>query len=189
MPNYIKRYRNAIPPNLCQQLIQRFLKDTRVELDPQPTYSKRTFLNISQLPDWKDLTVKLDDHANMTTRKYFMKPGFVLSDVPDKWENDGYVLARYAPGDTCALHYDGQIGISPNNGLRLATQLFYLNTLISGGSTHFPLQKLHIQPVQGTAIMFPVSFSYPHEVLRSNKERFVLQTWITDPDYIVLLRH
>ncbi len=124
--------------------------------------------------------------SNEVMRQYFNKPGKTFSDVPDRWGNDGFVLARYDEGDTCALHYDGQSGIPPHNELRLVTQLFYLNDVKSGGETYFPLQKVKIKPELGKAIVFPVSFTYPHEVLVASSSRYVLQTWITDPDYVVL---
>lgn len=193
MPQYIKQFPKAIPEGLCKRLIARFDADARIKSDPQPHYSTRKYLNISFEEEWQSLTREITKYADKTTVRYFNKPGNMLSVVPDNWGNDGYVIARYGAGDMCALHYDGQNGVAPHNGLRLATQLFYLNTIEVGGETHFPLQKVKIKPEQGKCIMFPVAFTHPHEVLKVRKTspslaaaRYVLQTWITDPAYVVL---
>jgi len=69
--------------------------------------------------------------------------------------------------------------------LRLATVLFFLNSA-EGGELEFPLQETSIEPVQGRGIMFPVEASYPHRVREARSDRFVLQTWLTDPRYAVV---
>ena len=185
MPQYVKRYPKALPASLCRRLIERFNLETNLKRDPQPLYSTRKYFNISLGPNWRDLDTDVLRYSNQLMHRYFNKPGCVPSDVPDKWGNDGFVMACYSIGNICTLHFDGQSGYPPHNNLRVATQLFYLNDVEIGGETHFPLQKLKIKPEEGKCIVFPVSFAYPHEVLKATVPRYVLQTWITDPDYFV----
>ncbi|RYZ54113.1 MAG: 2OG-Fe(II) oxygenase [Proteobacteria bacterium] len=37
-----------------------------------------------------------------------------------------------------------------------------------------------VKPVQGTMVIFPAQITHPHEVLPTQSERYVLQTWVTD---------
>src|SRR5690606_26793381 len=95
----------------------------------------------------------------------------------------------YGLGDACIPHVDGQCTVAPQNGLRLCTVLFYLNDVESGGETSFPLQSVRVQPRRGRAVVFPVGFTHPHEVLPpTSGARYIMQTWITDPRQVVHLR-
>ena len=105
--------------------------------------------------------------------------------VQARWGNDGFLIARYSPGDTCILHVDGQCAVPPQNELRLATFILYLNTLKEGGETVFPLQEEKVCPKTGQVVMFPPVHTHPHEVLASKETRYILQTWITDPAFVI----
>ena len=107
--------------------------------------------------------------------------------VPE-WGDDGFVMACYDVGHKCVLHVDGQSFVEGQNQLRIATFLFYLNTVDKGGETHFPLQKVKVKPEKGKAILFPPMHTHPHEVLRTSSPRYILQTWITDPSLMVVSR-
>jgi hypothetical protein len=84
------------------------------------------------------------------------------------------------------MHIDGQTADDHHNTLRIATLLFYLNDVDDGGETYFPLQNLKVKPKTGRAVVFPVGFTHPHEVLKTESPRYILQTWITDPNFKVI---
>lgn len=188
MPQHIKIYENVLPAPLCSRLIAKFDSDGRVQPDPQPSYSTRDYLNISQCVDWLGINAELCRYVNQTTAAYFARPDELAHGAYHEWSDDGYVVSRYNVGDTCILHIDGQSAVVPNNGLRLATLLFYLNDVESGGETSFPMQGIKVQPRRGRAIMFPIGFTHPHEVLPATSQRYIMQTWITDPNFVVQLR-
>ncbi len=183
MPRYIKVFENVLPIDLCDKLIAKFNKDDRVESDPQPDYSGRTYLYVSDKPDWLELVRKVEPIANDLVLKYFDS---INSGLPD-WFDDGYVLARYAPGDSLILHDDGQCSDPGRNGLRVATLIFYLNTS-PDGATAFPNQDVRVESVQGRALIFPAMLTHPHEVAPVKADRYILQTWITDPGLAVVER-
>lgn len=185
MSRYIKIFDRALPPALCQELIKLFEVDKHVEQDPQPDYSRRRYLNTSLYPEWKRPLSKVARVTDDLVRRYFTLPKGFESVTPPDWLDDGYILACYDTGDTCILHVDGQNPNPPNNGLRIATVLFYLNTIAKGGETHFPLQHKKIKPQVGRAAIFPPSLSHPHETLPAGEKRYILQTWITDPALVV----
>lgn len=178
----------GLSPELCKKIIERFEADKRVQPDPQPDYSTRKYLNVSECGDWSALNVQVAKRANEITREYFKRPRFLRAATHEEWADDGFVVSRYDVGDACIMHVDGQCPVAPQNGLRLATLLFYLNDVEDGGETWFPLQDLKVKPARGRAVMFPVGFSHPHEVLKATSARYILQTWITDPHMVVTAR-
>lgn len=188
MAQHIKVFEDALPADVCAEVIRRFEADTRVQPDPQPDYSTRHYLNVSQCRDWLGLNATLCRYVNDMTAAYFHREGPLANATHHEWIDDGYVVSRYDVGDTCILHVDGQCSVSPQNGLRLATLLFYLNDVPEGGETTFPMQDVKIAPRRGRAIMFPVGFTHPHEVLVAKSTRYIMQTWITDPHFVVTER-
>jgi hypothetical protein len=188
MPQFIKVYQHALTPEFCQKVIAKFDADARVQPDPQPDYSTRKFLNASECPDWAAINATFCRVANDLIADYFSRDDEIQGATHQEWSDDGYVVVRYDPGDDVIMHVDGQCSVEPNNGLRLATLLFYLNDVDDGGETYFPLQKQKVKPEQGKAIMFPVAFTHPHSVLRAGSKRYIMQTWITDPELLVFHR-
>jgi hypothetical protein len=83
------------------------------------------------------------------------------------------------------MHIDGQTTEEPHNGLRIATLLIYLNDVPEGGETCFPMQGVAVKPERGKAVMFPVGFTHPHSVVKATSKRYIVQTWITHPAFVV----
>lgn len=189
MPRYIKTFENAIPSDLCQELVASFEKDERVKADPQPEYSTRRYLFLSDKPEWGKRCMALAGLANGLVENYFDRPDHMCETRPAQWIDDGYVMACYDEGATCALHADGQCSEEPYNGHRIATLLFFLNDVDEGGEIHFPMQEIKIKPKKGRAIIFPPGYMHPHEVLAPQQKRYIVQTWITDADLVVQNRN
>jgi hypothetical protein len=188
MPRYIKQFANALSSEYCQSLIDRFERDERVAVDPQPEYSTRSYLNISQQFDWLREVQRITRQADPLLAEFFRLPEGYRAAEPKEWLNDGFVIARYRPGDRCALHDDYQSPVPPANGLRLATMIFFLNDVKSGGELHFPAQDVKVKPQLGHAVVFPAQLTHPHEVLPPDSTRYVIQTWVIDPQLVVLER-
>ncbi len=188
MPRYIRQFADALTPEYCQKLIDRFEQDQRVQVDPQPEYSTRYYLNISEQFDWLREVQKVTQYADPLLAEYFRLPEGYRSVETSEWLNDGFVIARYQPGDICALHDDYQSPVPPSNGLRLATMIFFLNDVEVGGELHFPVQDVKVRPRQGHAVVFPAQLTHPHEVLAPQSTRYVLQTWVVDPNLVVIER-
>lgn len=187
MPQHVKIYDQAVPADLCERIMQRFDQDGRVSADPQPDYSTRSYLNISQQADWGGISREVCQVVNSLMSRYFERPEHLAHGTYHEWSDDGYVACRYGVGDTCILHIDGQTAVEPHNTLRIATVVMYLNDVPVGGETYFPLQDLKVSPQQGRAVVFPVGYTHPHEVLVATSPRYIVQTWITDPNFVVNL--
>ena len=186
MPQHIKVYDDILSPAFCEAAIARFDADKRVKPDPQPDYSTRKYLHLSRCVDWLSVGSELCRKSNELLSEYFARPDELMAATHHEWSDDGYVMARYDKGDACIMHVDGQCSVEPNNGLRLATVLYYLNDVPEGGETWFPLQDVKLRPARGRAVVFPVGFTHPHSVLATKSPRYIIQTWITDPNLFVL---
>jgi len=187
MPRYIQVYENVVSKEICEKLMAKFDSDARVTKDPQPDYSTRNYLNLSLHSDWLAPVFPLIEASNNIAEKYFARPeGLEESGIED-WMDDGFIMAKYSKGDDLVLHVDGQSAEEPNNGLRLASLVFFLNNC-QGGETHFPLQEVTIKPSQGSAVIFPPGHTHPHEVWPAKTNRYIVQTWLTDPQYKVMFR-
>lgn len=188
MPRYVKILDNSLTPAFCQELIDRFEADPEVLDDPQPHYSTRSYIKLGSSRAWGRIIQKATQLADPLIADYFRLPPPFEGVGHREWMNDGWVLARYRVGDACIFHDDAQSAEAPSNGLRLATMIFFLNTVEEGGELHFPLQDLKVQPVQGRAVIFPAQLTHPHEVIATGQLRYVLQTWVVDPDLMVVAR-
>jgi hypothetical protein len=178
---YIRTFDNALNPHYCKKLIEKFDQDKHVQADPQPDYSRRLYLEISQQPAWLTLLSTLVVTTNELAAAYFSMPQAPRDLVVPDWSDDGYVMAKYQKGDDLALHADGQSTEFPHNGLRIATALYFLNDC-EGGELYFPIQDIRISPKLGSAVFFPPDHWFPHEVLRTKTSRYIAQTWLTDPE-------
>jgi prolyl 4-hydroxylase len=188
MPQYIKIFNDILTPEICNNLIKRFDEDERVDVDPQPDYSTRNYLSLSIYSDWLSEVIPLVEASNEIAQEYFKRPEGLEESGLEEWMDDGFIMSRYAPGDSLVLHVDGQNGEEPNNGLRVASLVFFLNDC-EGGETNFPLQKKQVKPAQGAAVIFPPGYTHPHEVLEAKTPRYIVQTWLTDPNYKVVYRN
>ncbi|MBC7531730.1 MAG: 2OG-Fe(II) oxygenase [Oligoflexus sp.] len=188
MPQYIKHIPNAIPVEFCKALMAKFDQDPRVKDDPQPEYSNRRYLNISEQMSWIKEMTKSTQYADPHIADFFRLPEPFTDKSIAEWINDGFIVAKYSEGDACGFHDDHQSPIEPANGLRYLTVIFFLNDVPEGGELHFPVQGVKIKATQGTMVIFPAQITHPHEVLPTKSERYVLQTWVTDVNLKVVLR-
>lgn len=188
MPHYIRQIPNAIPKAFCEALIAKFEADTAVKADPQPEYSKRVYINISEQFSWIKEMTKATQIADPHIADYFRLPEPYTAASIGEWINDGFIMAKYSAGDICGFHDDAQSPDEPSNGLRYLTVIFFLNDVPEGGALHFPVQGVKIQPKQGTMVLFPAQLTHPHEVLAVKDKRYVLQTWVTDVNLKVVAR-
>ncbi len=188
MPRYIKVIPDAIPVAFCDALIQKFDGDKAQQLDPQPEYSTRKYINISQQMSWIKELNKATQLADPYIADYFRLPEPFTEKGLAEWINDGYIVAKYAKGDACGFHDDSQTPVPGENGLRYLTVIFFLNDVPEGGELHFPVQGVKIKPARGTVVLFPAQLTHPHEVLATLSDRYVLQTWVTDVNLMVVER-
>ena len=96
---------------------------------------------------------------------------------PAKYGLEEFRIKCYNDDDCFSPHVD--VG-DRNSSKRFLAFLFYLNDNFDGGNTEFRLpQKQVIKPEQGSVLMFPPTWQYPHEgkpVLAGTK--FIMSTYL-----------
>ena len=188
MPRYIRTFPNALDQETCNRLISKFEESKGVKADPQPEYTTRRSLFLTGELSWASECMDLVNKSFPLVDQYFERPPELAETRPCEWLDDGWVMACYDQGATCAVHADGQNAEGPYNGHRIATMLFFLNDVPEGGEIYFPLQDIKIKPEAGKGLIFPPGYHHPHEVLPPKTARYVAQTWITDAEMIIQKR-
>jgi len=97
---------------------------------------------------------------------------------PEKYGVEEFRIKCYNEDEDCfSPHVD--VG-DANSSKRFLAFLFYLNDNFDGGNTVFKLPEKHIiTPEQGSVLMFPPTWQYPHEgkpVIAGTK--FIMSTYL-----------
>lgn len=77
-------------------------------------------------------------------------------------QSSGYELLRYREGERFGEHVDIVRG-HPELAHRRLAFVAFCNYVENGGRLVFPRQNLRIAPEPGLAVIFPASFTHPHE--------------------------
>ena len=127
-------------------------------------------------PDLKFVDDVLFDIFGSALRRYVLDLGELGKFVSNAGisEDEGYSFLRYLPGDFYILHTDNNTRKQP----RTLSGILVLNDNYEGGELHFPLQDLILKPEAGTVILFPSSFTHPHQVKPVlSGVRYSVTTW------------
>lgn len=186
---YIYLRKNALPNLLCEEIITFF--ENNKKLQNHGTTLGGINKNIK---DTTDIYINMDDtksHSietiNLTKviqheliyhlHEYYKNINVVFSNEFDKLhkiklEVPGFLIQKYEKGiGKYEYHNDFHI---KNNKQRIITFIFYLNNVDVGGETEF--MSVHkIQPIKGTILLFPSTWTYHH---RGNVP-------ISNPKYII----
>ena len=182
--------RNALPSDLCQDIIQRFRHDDRksqgvttsgeVNLDVK----KSMDLSISNLDEWEQIDAKLFTSLAEHLEEYTKTMIRIIDQ--DLWTNQvqdsGYNIKRYRPGDYYNWHVDSQT----NGGwVRTIACIWYLNDVIKGGETEFAFGQ-KIKPETGKILLFPAVWTYPHRGLPpKNGDKYIVTTFVSTNEQLL----
>lgn len=138
------------------------------------TYRDGKSVFITELADQYSELKEIDDilhgvfsevQNSLVSRRY--KPQYNSGD-------SGYEYHRYAPGDVCHTHGDGEIA---GNFLRYASVVIHLNTIEEGGELVFPNQNKSIKTEEGKVVIFPPYGMFEHYTTPAKVAREVIVTW------------
>jgi hypothetical protein len=159
LTDYIRIYENAMPHDLCDEMIERFESSEQV-FDGKKENSECSFseLNVTKDEAFKDIQPVLMKVTELAVGKY-------QSEVPSKIfpEQVGCELFRmkkYRPEeDLYPYHVDVNNYASAKRFLSL---IWYLNDVEKGGDTFFPHPNVRVQPKRARLLVFPSMWMYPH---------------------------
>lgn len=157
-----------------EKILKKFKTDKRKategDRDLTKNYREGKSLTITGLEDWNKLDKHISEKVYEATKQYnFANGEFIASNVKDT----GYHLHQYPPGSVCKPHQDGgqfQLNV-------FLTCIFFLNT-VKGGELVFPNQGYTVKPKEGSVILFPANFAYPHFTKPSPNHRYIAVTWL-----------
>jgi len=181
LEDYIVIFDDVVPHNLCDAIIKEYepapeWMDAQVNkgvvqtsirnvniisISTQETINKNLFIR-------KQIDDELFDCARKAIIEYNKKFPFSMIE-----QDSGYDLLRYKKGQFYKQHVD-----SYKQNPRSVSCSFSLNSNYEGGEWSFFDRKMTVKMKKGSAIMFPSTFLYPHEILEvKNGTRYAIVTW------------
>jgi len=178
---FIFEQHNALPAELCQQIISRFEQHQDEQYQGRigqtatedSGVKKTTDLVVSGKPHWKDVDQALFQSLKNAllefreTFPYFKGP----------FKDMGYGIQRYQPNEYYHWHIDGG---SHDFSMRQLVALWYLNDVPGpGGETEFLYQNVKIKPETGKLVLFPPFWTHEHRAcVLEQGVKYIATTWV-----------
>ena len=177
--DYIEYYPNVVDSKLCDTIINHFDKNAKWETSTFSTHNKN--LGTSKVNMQEYWITNKDTYAEHL-RTAFVKSISSYTQthdkiVPEKFTN--FRINRYSTGGFMKNHIDNiHHSHGQKQGYPHLTSLIFLNDDYEGGDFVLCGDKW-IEKIQGSAIVFPSNFMFPHEVKPVTKgKRHSIMTWI-----------
>lgn len=188
---------NSLSINFCNHLIEKFEKDDKKVLGRvdnsklNTNIKKSTDLHISSYPDWKNeddvlFSVLLNEWKNYLNHIEQNVPEILNFFNYDDIIDSGYQIQRTYPSEYYNWHHDSDVFLSTKNqeyyqrcGVRLATYIWYLNTIDYDGETEFS-GGYKIKPEAGKIIFFPATITYVHRgISPKSQTKYICTGWMS----------
>ena len=190
LSDFIYIRHNALTPEFCQNVIEKFENDDRSvpgkigtdEFRRVDTTIKNSLdLLISPLPEWKEEDLVFFNSLNRHIHEY-QKCEYLGDILNMRFQNprdSGYQIQRTSPGLGYTWHNDNQVGqYVIDNGIRWATYIWYLNDVKEDGYTEF-VDGTKIQPEAGKIVIFPACWPYIHRGFPPKSEtKYLVTGWM-----------
>jgi hypothetical protein len=98
-----------------------------------------------------------------------------------------YMIQRYIKNKGKFIYHDDANIDYQTKKYRLLTYIWYLNDVDEGGETSFRYQDLKVKPDKGGVVVFPATWTYPHEALvpRSSDKLILSSFLVCQPPFHV----
>jgi hypothetical protein len=191
---FIYEIENAIPKEMCEELIQRFLNDDRKEPAGasgtiNPSIRKSTNLWIPPNIDWIEISEKLFKTIVKNLKNYgrhLVKCNLITSKTGTNLFEGNFgveplFINQSKEGEYYHWHIDD--GLKSNIIRRRSFScIIYLNTLEEdqGGCTEFMCGK-KVRPERGKMLIFPSSWTYEHRgaEVKNGGVKYICGTWVS----------
>ena len=179
LSDYIFYYPEAMSPSLCDKVIKHF--ETQADWKQSTfstSYNNTGTSKVSMEEYWIGKPVShYQDIKN--TFEYCLKDYTHFHNKIKSVEFTDFRINRYTAGGFMKEHIDNiHHSHGQKQGYPHLTSLIFLNDDYEGGDFVLCGDK-YIEKVQGSAIVFPSNFMFPHEVKEVKKgKRYSIMTWI-----------
>jgi len=178
---FIFEQENALPLDVCQEMIRRFEQDTDNQYPGRvgQTFSKdqsikrSTDLVTSGKENWKDLDAELFRSLGNAIKEFRETYPFFKGPFKD----NGYAIQRTNSGEFYHWHIDGGSHEFANRQL---VAVWYLNDVEGpGGETEFSYQQVKVKPQAGKLVLFPPFWTHEHRGVTLEKGvKYIATTWV-----------
>lgn len=162
LSDYIVIIENALPKELCEELIDTYESCHDYVIRKNETYSFSE-INISEHTAFKkqekvlsSITQKVHDSYVKYTKAEFL---------PLHHGYEQHRMKKYEPNGLDVFDWHTDVG-DYASAKRYLVMFYYVNDVVEGGETVFNLggNKYHsIKPKAGSIVCFPATFMYPHK--------------------------
>ncbi|MCW8899228.1 MAG: 2OG-Fe(II) oxygenase [Gammaproteobacteria bacterium] len=181
-PNtFIFEQKNALPTELCDDMIRRFEENTEDQyqgrigqtVSQDTSIKKTTDLVVSGKEHWKDVDNNLFRSLGIAVKEFREAYPYFKGPFKDM----GYGIQRYNPAEYYHWHIDGG---SHDFSQRQLVALWYLNDVPGpGGETEFLFQDVKVTPEKGKLVLFPPFWTHEHRAVTVNEGvKYIATTWI-----------
>ena len=177
--DYIYYYPNALDSKICNNIINHYDTNAKWKQSSFSTHNKNTGTSKVVMDEY---WIPEEGSYDQDLQKAFSKIGDDYANTMDHLRFGAYTmfrLNRYSGGGFMKQHIDSiHHSHGQQYGYPHCTSLIFLNDNYDGGEFVLCGNK-SIEKKQGSGIVFPSNFMYPHEVKEvSNGTRFSVMTWI-----------
>ena len=164
---------NAIPEKFCDEIVHKL--NTSKLIKPKPpleNFYEKIHVNVYE-QNWRE---NLFDCLT----EYKLKHPFVDSEYHSRWGvNEFCNYKKFVPNQSYANEHCEQGGREEDgSNLRMLGWLFYCNTVLNGGQTHFPQQKFLAPPKKGTVIIWPAAWTHSHYgKVAPEEHKYIVNGW------------
>jgi hypothetical protein len=176
-------YENALPSDLCDQLIKRFEASPNVEhntetLEDGLNVRSCLELNSSKEQDFEPIQKVLMKITELAVSKY--QSELPVRTFPKEIGCEVFRIKKYRKEEIYNDHFDYHVDVNSYSSARRYLALFwYLNDVAQGGETFFPHPNVRIKPKKGRLLMFPSLWMYPHSGERTiSDDKYLLSTFL-----------
>lgn len=178
---YVRTYDHNLDGPMCRQMIESFGSLQRFQMQNGRGIragleeSAWTELNVTRLSDPSFLSM-MRSCVDQALVRYNQDVALPIA-IPNTPLLSEFVIKRYRPAhnEKFQLHFDA-INFVANRYLVL---LWYLNDVVEGGETEFPMLNLRVPARAGRLLMFPPYWMYQHQGLQPiSGDKYILSTYL-----------
>ena len=169
--DYIRVYDNILTPKFCEELIWLFGQARNIHRhDSQNLSFDQLVMNHTQM--FRPSLNYIFDTCESVKNRYLKDCNI------DFFPKHAYEVCKMKKYTANTDQFDTHIDSADvQTGHRFLVILFYINT-VEAGETEFTTLGLKIPAVQGSVLVFPSNFLYPHKGNVAQQDKYIFSTYL-----------
>jgi len=181
----VKLYRDIVPDVLCTELIDWFEESKTFRIDDHRKQSTELQIIDDPRPEAEQYRKLLFDYLYPLGERYekdmykLCHKDYKPQDKPlSKAFKTGFrslQIQKYSSNDKGypAVHIES----GPTHINKYLALILYLNTVVDGGETVFPMAGTAIEPEIGAVVLFPTGIPFYHCGNPSKSDKYIITSW------------